>query len=120
MSDFSPSYNAETAPTKRTSRSYPMYVFWIMFAISFLNYLDRFVLTGAANTIAHELGFGVDGIGYVASAFLVVYTLVTIPLGIVADRTKRKDVVAVCVASWSVATALTALSFNFLSLFFFL
>ena len=47
-----------------------MYVFWIMFAISFLNYLDRYVLTGAANIMAHELGFGVDGIGYVASAFL--------------------------------------------------
>src|ERR1700688_1013017 len=91
MSDFSQPYNGETAPAKRTKRSYPTYVFWIMFAISFLNYLDRYVLTGAANTIAHELGFGVDGIGYVASAFLVVYTLVTIPLGIIADRTKRKN-----------------------------
>ena len=119
MSDFPQPYNGETAPAKRTSRSYPTYVFWIMFAISFLNYLDRYVLTGAANTIAHELGFGVDGIGYVASAFLVVYTLVTIPLGIIADRTKRKNVVAVCVTFWSLATALTALSFNFLSLFFF-
>lgn len=118
MNDFSPSYNAEAAATKRTKRSYPMFVFWIMFAISFLNYLDRYILTGAANTMAHELGFGVDGIGYVASAFLIVYTLVTIPLGILADRTKRKNVVAACVAFWSIATALTALSFNFVSLFF--
>jgi MFS transporter, Spinster family, sphingosine-1-phosphate transporter len=102
-----------------SSRSYPMYVFWIMSGISFLNYLDRNVLTGAANTVAHELGFGVDGIGYVASAFLVVYTLCTIPLGIWADRVKRKNVVALCVTIWSIATALTALSFNFVSLFFF-
>lgn len=119
MSDFSQPYDGEKAAVKRTSRSYPTYVFWIMFAISFLNYLDRYVMTGAANTIAHELGFGVDGIGYVASAFLVVYTLVTIPMGILADRTKRKNVVAICVAFWSIATALTALSFNFISLFFF-
>ncbi len=119
MSDISQPYNGETASAKRTSRSYPTYVFWIMFAISFLNYLDRYVLTGAANTIAHELGFGIDGIGYVASAFLVVYTLVTIPMGIMADRTKRKNVVAICVTFWSLATALTALSFNFLSLFAF-
>jgi MFS family permease len=119
MNDSSPLSTVETVAPKRTSRSYPMFVFWIMFAISFLNYLDRYVLTGAANTIAHELGFGVDGIGYVASAFLVVYTLVTIPLGIIADRTKRKNVVGVCVAAWSIATALTALSFNFLSLFLF-
>jgi MFS family permease len=119
MRDFPQPYNGATAPAKRTAKFYPTYVFWIMFAISFLNYLDRYVLTGAANTIAHELGFGVDGIGYVASAFLVVYTLVTIPLGIIADRTKRKNVVAACVTFWSLATALTALSFNFLSLFFF-
>lgn len=119
MSDFSQPYNGEAASPKRAARPYPTYVFWVMFAISFLNYLDRYVLTGAANTIAHELGFGVDGIGYVASAFLVVYTLVTIPMGILADRTKRKNVVAICVTFWSLATALTALSFNFLSLFFF-
>lgn len=119
MSDFSQPYEGEKAAAKRTTRSYPTYVFWIMFSISFLNYLDRYVLTGAANTIAHELGFGVDGIGYVSSAFLVVYTLVTIPMGIMADRTKRKNVVAICVAFWSVATALTALSFNFISLFCF-
>src|SRR4051812_7713549 len=90
-----------------------------MFGISFLNYLDRNVLTGAANTVAHELGFGIDGIGYVASAFLLVYTLCTIPFGIWADRAKRKNVVTFCVAVWSIATALTALSFNFVSIFFF-
>jgi MFS family permease len=94
-----------------------MYVFWIMFAISFLNYLDRNVFTGAANTIAHELGFGVDGIGFIASAFLIVYTLFTIPLAIWADRSRRKDVVATCVAVWSVITALTALATNFTTLF---
>ncbi len=99
--------------------SYAMHVFWVMSGISFLNYLDRNVLTGAANVVAHELHIGISGIGYVASAFLVVYTLCTIPLGIWADRVKRKNVVALCVAIWSVATALTALSFNFASLFFF-
>jgi MFS family permease len=121
MRDYSPSSNAGSGSMTRegVSPSYPMYVFWIMFGISFLNYLDRNVLTGAANTIAHELGFGVDGIGYVASAFLVVYTLCTVPLGIWADRAKRKNVVALCVTAWSIATALTALSFNFISLFFF-
>jgi len=88
-----------------------------MFSISFLNYLDRNVLTGAANVIAHELGFGVDGIGYIASAFLIVYTLATVPLGIWADRAKRKNVVAICVAIWSLATAFTALATNFITLF---
>jgi len=117
MSELSPSSTAEPSATGALRRSYPMYVFWIMFAISFLNYLDRNVFTGAANTIAHELNFGVDGIGFIASAFLIVYTLCTIPLGIWADRSRRKDVVAACVAVWSMITALTALATNFATLF---
>lgn len=117
MSDLSSSSNTQLDPAKRTTKTYATYVFWVMFSISFLNYLDRYVLTGAANTVAHELNFGVDGIGYLASAFLIVYTLGTVPLGIWADRTKRKNVVAVCVAIWSVTTALTALATNFITLF---
>jgi MFS transporter, Spinster family, sphingosine-1-phosphate transporter len=112
---FSSAAAARTAG--RIPPGYARYVFWVMFSISFLNYLDRNVLTGAANVVAKELGFQLDGIGYIASAFLIVYTLGTVPLGIWADRAKRKDVVAVCVAIWSVATAATALATNFTTLF---
>ena len=117
MSDLSQPSNARAGVARRAASSYPMYVFWIMFAISFLNYLDRNVLTGAANQIALELHFGVDGIGYISSAFLIVYTLCTIPMGLWADRAKRKNIVAFSVAVWSIITALTAFSFSFASLF---
>ena len=93
------------------------FVFGVFFAISAFNYLDRYVLVGAANTVARELGFSLDGIGIVTSAFVVVYTLSTIPLGLWADRTKRKNVVALCLTIWSAATALSALSVNLLTLF---
>jgi len=117
MSDLNPSANPNLEVIKKATRGYAMYVFWVMFSISFLNYLDRNVLSGAANVVARELGFGFDGIGIIASSFLVVYTLSTIPLGIWADRTKRKNVVAICVAIWSLATAFTALANSFLTLF---
>ncbi len=117
MSDIAPSANVGTRTSPRITTGYARYVFWVMFLISFLNYLDRNVLTGAANVIAKELGFSLDGIGYIASAFLIIYTLGTIPLGIWADRAKRRDVVAISVAFWSVATAATALATNFTTLF---
>src|SRR5437764_9255240 len=117
MSDLSPTANPDLGVTKKATRGYAMYVFWVMFSISFLNYLDRNVLSGAANVVARELGFGFDGIGVIASSFLVVYTLSTIPLGIWADRTKRKNVVAISVAIWSLATAFTAFANSFLTLF---
>jgi MFS family permease len=117
MSDLSPTANPDVGVTKKATRGYAMYVFWVMFSISFLNYLDRNVLSGAANVVARELGFGFDGIGVIASSFLVVYTLSTIPLGIWADRTKRKNVVAISVLIWSLATAFTAFANSFLTLF---
>lgn len=117
MSEIAPTAKAGDTATKRASTGYARYVFWVMFGISFLNYLDRYVLTGGANIIAKELGFSLDGIGYIASAFLIIYTLGTIPLGIWADRTKRRNVVAICVAIWSVATIGTVLATNFITLF---
>ncbi len=117
MSHVAPSANAGLNVPRRSSSRYALYVFWVMFSINFLNYLDRYVLSGAAKVIAQELGFGLDGIGYIASAFLIVYTLGTLPLGLWADRVKRKNVVAACVAVWSLTTAFTALAFNFTTLF---
>lgn len=103
--------------TPRIKASYARYVFWIMFVLSFLNYLDRSLLSGAINVVAKELHFGLEDIGFISSAFLIVYTLGIMPLGILADRMARKNVVAATVAVWSVITALTALSTNFATLF---
>ncbi|MBO0792364.1 MAG: MFS transporter, partial [Ktedonobacteraceae bacterium] len=44
------------------------------------------------------------------------FTLSVVPLGAWADRAKRKNVIAVCVAVWSLATAFTALTGNFVQL----
>ena len=117
MENTSLSSQDRQSATRPGTRHYALYVFWVLFAIGFLNYLDRNVLTGAADVVAHELRLGIDDIGYIASAFLLVYAVSIIPMGLWADRAKRKNVVALSVAVWSGATVLTALSFNFLSLF---
>lgn len=119
MNNKAPSSDPRLSATRQKSSRYALYVFWVMFAIGFFNYLDRNVLAGVADVMAHELGLGVESLGYIASAFIVVYTLCTVPMGLWTDRTKRKNVVAFCVGVWSVATTLTALSFNFLSLLLF-
>lgn len=115
MRNASPSSGARLGTAMHGSNRYALHVFWVIFAISFLNFVDRNILTGAANTVAHELELGIDSIGFIVSAFLIVYTLCVISMGVWTDRVKRKNVVALSVAVWSVATALTALSFTFLS-----
>lgn len=116
-STSSVSADQKTARHSRTHSHTPTYVFWLLFAISFLNYMDRYILIGAANVVAKELKFSLSDIGFITSAFLVVYTFAVIPLGLWADRTKRKNVVAICVATWSVVTSLTAFATNFSTLF---
>jgi MFS family permease len=117
MSNIAPRADADPGVSKGSTSRYATYVFIIMFAISFLNYMDRNVFSAAANAIGTQLHLRLDDIGFIAFGFTIVYTLGTLPLGIWADRAKRKDVVALCVSIWSLATAFTALANNFLSLF---
>src|SRR5205823_9791515 len=51
------------------------------------------------------------------SAFLIVYALSALPLGVWADRSIRKNIVAVCVGIWSVATAIAGFAQNIVQLF---
>jgi len=117
MSDIVPSAGAGLGVSQKSAGRYAAYVFWIMFSINLLNYMDRYVFIGAANIVAKELGMGIDQVGYIATAFILVYALGTLPLGIWADRWNRKNIVAICVAIWSLATAFTALANGFWSLF---
>jgi MFS transporter, Spinster family, sphingosine-1-phosphate transporter len=104
------------APTAGRPGRYASYIFWLMFFINMLNYLDRWVFTGLSSVIQQELRLNDFQIGLLTSGFLLVYTIVAMPLGFYADRIARKTVVAIGVAIWSLATALTGLAGNFASL----
>src|SRR5579859_2436555 len=117
MSEIPAPVEVELKSSKRRWLSYPTYVFFVLFFISVLNSMDRYVLNGAANVMATELHLSISDIGYLASAFIIFFTLSVIPLGIWADRAKRKDVIAVAVAIWSLASAFTAFASGFITLF---
>jgi MFS family permease len=87
-----------------------------MFVINFLNYLDRWIFTGLSPIIQQDLRINDFQIGLLSSAFLLVYTIVALPLGFLADRTARKTIVALGVAVWSLATAFTGIVSSFAAL----
>jgi MFS family permease len=101
----------------RGSRFYAYYVVFVLFAATMLNALDSNVFTSAAPVIARELHMSISSIGVLTSAFTIFLTISIIPVGLWADRTKRSYVIAACLVIWSLATTLTALAGNFLSLF---
>src|SRR5579871_2359293 len=117
MSDVAPSSAGDLAVPQSRVASSATFAFYVFFAINFLNYLDRFILTGASNAVGHELNLGIDQIGQLSGAFTIALTLSAIPFGIWADRSSRKKVIAVAVLIWSLATGFTALAGNFFTLF---
>jgi MFS family permease len=121
MSDLPLSAEGEGSESQaalaRKSARYASYVFWVMFAINFFNYLDRYILPGALNSISTDLGLSFGGAGLLASAFLTVYAICALPLGYWADRGIRKNVIALGVGLWSIATFISGLAVNVPTLF---
>src|SRR5260221_8384370 len=114
MSDVTLPTTSESAgpsAVKRAGRA-AAYVFWIMFLINFLNYFDRFIFLGLEKSIQDTLHLSDFELGTAVGVFLLVYTLVALPLGFMADRIARKTVVAVGVAVWSVASFATGFAAN--------
>ena len=62
MSDLTPVSNAAPEGSGKRAAGYAGYVFFVLFCVSVLNNLDRYVLTGAANVVSKELGLSIDQI----------------------------------------------------------
>src|SRR5712692_9683178 len=101
----------------RPTRGQARFAFTILLIINILNYADRYLLPAVLPKIRADLGLTPFQEGLLGSSFLLVYGLATLPLGVLADRGIRKNIVALCVAIWSVATVIAGVTRNFLQLF---
>jgi len=101
----------------RPTRGQARFGFTILFIINVLNYADRYVLPAVLPKIQADMGLTPLQEGLLGSSFLFVYAIATLPLGVWADRSIRKNIVALCVGIWSVATILAGFTRNFLQLF---
>jgi MFS transporter, Spinster family, sphingosine-1-phosphate transporter len=99
------------------ARGYARYVLAVMVGINFLNYMDRYVAAVASPLIQEEFNLSNAAIGFLASAFLIVYAFAALPFGYWADRGVRRTVVGVGVTIWSLATLFTGFARNFFQLF---
>lgn len=86
--------------------------------INLFSYLDRYVVAGVLESLKHSnLGLTDTNLGSLMSGFLVVYTLLAPIFGALGDRRSRPRLIALGVACWSFATALSGFAVNFLTLF---
>ena len=94
------------------------YTLVVLTAISFFNGLDRMVIAVLLEPIKADLQLSDTQMGLIAGlAFAVLYASAGLPLARIADRRSRVTLVSVCLAVWSLMTAVTGLARGFTDLF---
>ncbi len=84
-----------------------------------LNFIDRQIIGILAEPIKADLGLTDAQLGWMGgTAFALFYTLLAIPIAMLADRKDRSWIIAAGLTLWSAATAVCGLAANFWQLFF--
>ena len=95
---------------------------WLVAAVAGLNvlaYVDRQLLVALAPLLIADLGLSRAQVGLlVGVTFIVVFALGSLLVGVLADRYNRPRLIALGLAVWSAATALTSTSGGLASLAF--
>ena len=93
------------------SRAYANYVLALLSASYVVNYLDRYVLAMLAGPIKAELGISDADMGFLLGpAFALLYTGLGVPVAWLADRTSRRNLIALGMTVWSAFTAFSGLA----------
>ncbi|MDB5761414.1 MAG: major facilitator superfamily 1 [Herminiimonas sp.] len=95
----------------RTNRRYLVY--FAMFLMNAVNYVDRTNLSVAASSIASTFQLSPIQLGYMFSSFLWTYLFCLIPAGLVVDRFGARKVTALALIIWSAGGILTGLASSF-------
>lgn len=83
-----------------------------------VSFVDRYILSLLIDPIKADLGLSDTQIGLLLGpAFGIFYATMGLPLGYLADRSRRTWIVAAGVAVWSAATAFSGLAKNFVQMF---
>jgi MFS family permease len=100
------------APTIRAR-----YTLAILFAINLLNFYDRHIPAAVVEPLRKDWGLSDAQIGWLATAFTLLYAVVGVPFGRLSDRFQRAKLLGMGVAVWSLLTAASGLAWNYSALF---
>jgi MFS family permease len=108
---------AAAATGAKTSPGYRYLVVWLLVIVYTLNFLDRQLVSVLAEPIRKDLNLTDTQLGMLGGIyFAAFYTLFGIPVGWLADRTKRIWIMSGACALWSLFTMGCGLAGNFLQL----
>jgi len=93
------------------------YALAVLFALNFMNFYDRQVVGAVGEKIKQEWQLSDGQLGSLTTAFVLLYALVGIPFGRLADTGRRRVILSRGVAVWSAFTALSGAAGSFASHF---
>lgn len=91
-------------------RRYAWYVLGLLTCVNTINFIDRNIIFALFEPIKHELDLTDTQLGWLGSAYIVVFSLAAVPLGILSDLKSRRAVMATGVMLWSAFTGLGGLA----------
>ena len=90
------------------------YVLGVLVVVYTFNFVDRQILSILLEPIKRDLGLSDTQLGVLGGlAFALFYATLGMPIARIADRSNRRNLVAVSLAVWSAMTAFAGLAFNF-------
>ncbi|MEX2288515.1 MAG: MFS transporter [Planctomycetaceae bacterium] len=96
-----------------TSRNQSWYALAVLFAINAMNFYDRQIPGAIGESIKNDWKLTDKELGALGTAFVVLYAIVGVPLGRLADRLNRARLLAGGVFAWSLLTAASGWAMNF-------
>jgi MFS family permease len=103
-----------SAATPVFTRSYTRYVLGMLVVVYVFNFIDRQILNILAPLIKADLGISNTQIGLLTGlAFGLFYATLGIPIARLADKYSRVNIISICLAIWSLMTALSGVAQNF-------
>jgi len=100
--------------TKPTNKTYRGYVLLVLTGVYTFNFIDRQILVILQESIKTDLGLSDTQLGLLTGfAFALFYVTLGIPIARLADRSNRKNIIAISLTVWSAMTALSGFAQNY-------
>ena len=94
------------------------YTVGLLFVAYTFSFVDRFILTLLIEPIKQDFNLSDTGVSLlIGFAFVIFYTFLGIPIGRLADRVNRRNLIVAGITLWSCMTALCGMARGFGSLF---
>jgi predicted MFS family arabinose efflux permease len=98
-------------------RGYKRWLVFVLVLVSVFNFADRAILAVLAQPIKEDLHLTDTDLGLLQGlGFAILYSVLGVPLGWLAERVSRKKLIATCVGVWSLMTIACGFATNFATL----